>query len=322
MTDEPLPPVPAAPGPPTPEQPHKPRLSLTRTQLEDPVALDLLQLLHSIVADGRVSEAEIGALSEWLRQHAGSQLPAVAYLAEVTRGVLADGKITPEERTWIQRAIETVLPAEVRQEAIARRREAAAEVRAQKAAAREDAQKAKVAEREQARLARPIRQFDVMVAGAYYGNRQAAIRLLREGTRITLAREPDSPYSKNAVVLLTPEGRRIGYLPEFEASSCAPLIDAGSRHEAEVKKILVGKQGFIPVVWGYLFAAESSEGQPSPRVPFEETPPGPGAATPATPGRPPVASAPPRGPSFGLTCGWILVGLIALALVLLIASRA
>ena len=114
-----------------------PRLSLTKSQLETPAVLDLLQLLQSVTADGRVTDAEIGALGEWLRQHAATPVPAMGYLTDVVQRVLVDGRISDEERAWVQKAVETVLPTTPRQEAAVRRREVVAAARRQAADERE-----------------------------------------------------------------------------------------------------------------------------------------------------------------------------------------
>lgn len=279
------------------------RLSLTRSQLETPAALGLLQLLHSIIADGKLTDAEIATLFEWLRQHANADLPAIAYLTTVVQSVVADGKITPEERAWVQKAVETVLPLADREEAAVRRREGASAERMEAAQATEAQREV---QREEARLARPLRHFDVMVAGAYYENRQAAIAGIAEGEQITLAREIGNPYSSNAILLLRQNGRNIGYVPEIDAVEMAPLIDVGAKHDADVKKILHGHGGPIPVIWGVLYQAQSREGQASPRINFGQT------------HKPEAPRATPH-PSRKSSCGaWFAVAFIGLLLVGLI----
>jgi len=240
-----------------------PRLSLTQKQLESPVVLDLLQLLQSVTADGRLTEAEMGALSEWLRTHTASEVPGIAHLAEVVQKVMADGRVTPEETAWVQRGIESILPLADRQEAAVRRREARAEEKRR-------TQEERSREREARQLARPIASLDFMAAGVFYENRQAAVSRLREGDQVILAREPDNPYSKNAILLLLPNGTNIGYVPERLAVEFAPVIDGGAGHETEVKLMLQGHRGTIPVVWGHLYRPGSPEGKPSPRVRFAD----------------------------------------------------
>jgi hypothetical protein len=291
------------------------RISFTKAQLELPAALDLLQLLQTATADGRLTEAEIGALSEWLRQHQAEPLPAVTYLADVVQRVLEDGRVTPEEQAWVQKAIETVLPPVDRQEAATRRREAVS-------AARREAREKWEREREELALVRPIEHFDFMVAGAFYEDRQATIRHVSEGQEVILARQPANPYSPNAILVMLPNDRHIGYMPERNAVEFAPLIDGGARHEAEVKKLLRGERGLIPVVWGDLFSANSQSGRPSPVVQFAEPPPAPRDA-----GVHPSARAGPNRPHAGKAisggrCGLIVVAFLATMIAVAVLLRA
>lgn len=46
---------------------------------------------------------------------------------------------------------------------------------------------------------------------------------------LTLRREQDNPYDRNAVAVLDPEGRRLGYLKAKLAESVAPLLDRGQK---------------------------------------------------------------------------------------------
>ncbi len=289
-----------------------PRRSLTKTQLEAPEAVDLLQVLHSVTADGTLTEVEVGELSGWLREHGGSAIPGIVYLAEVVARVVEDGIVTPEEREWVQKAIETILPATDREEASVRRREAKAAARRQAAAGREN-------DRQQARLARPIGRFDVMVAGVFHDNRQATINGIEEGEVITLVREVGNPYSQNAVLFLRPNGRSIGYLPESEAVEIAPLLDGGARYEAEVKKVLTGGHGLIPVVWGEIYSPGSDEGISCSRVAFVD-----GHHGVSAPARPPAVMLHPIAAHAGDDGGGsaaarVVVGAIGLLLAAMVA---
>lgn len=99
-------------------------------------------------------------------------------------------------------------------------------------------------------------------------------------------RRSHHPYSRNAVLFLRSDGERVGYLPEVDAAELASLIDGGARHVAEVKKILPAGGSLIPMVWDESHSAESSEGEPSPRVPFVDIP---REAPPLPTQRPPLA---------------------------------
>lgn len=234
------------------EPTRSPRKSLTKRQLEHPEAIELLALLQTITEDGRLLDDEVEALHDWLGDHADSTLPGVAHLIECVEAVLEDGRVSAEERKWLQKAVETVMPREEREYAAMRRREARADDRRSREAAEER-------EREEAQRNRPIASFDFMVAGVLYEGR--ASRVHREcsvGDEVFLAREPTNPYSRNAILVLLRNGHEIGHVPEADASRLAPLLDEGGLQSAEIKKILPGRKAPIPVVWGEVYRAEAS----------------------------------------------------------------
>ena len=72
-------------------------------------------MLTDITRDGEISLDEIRTLDDWLeRRHERSQVPAVAWLREVVRAVLLDGRVSVEERCDVLGAIERVLPPDAR----------------------------------------------------------------------------------------------------------------------------------------------------------------------------------------------------------------
>jgi hypothetical protein len=228
-----------------------PRPALTRRQLLDSDALDLLALLQTVTFDGRLLNHEIRAIDDWLADHVESTLPAVTYLRAAVRAVMEDCRVTSEERAWLQTAIETVLPREERQVAVARRREAEANAGRQLSAQQE-------LQREFARLCRPVATFDFMVAGAAYDGRPAVIEAhVHEGDAVLLVRQHDNQYSPNAILIRLKNGLDIGYVPEGDAAYLAPQLDRGAVQSAQVKKVLTGGRGPIPVVWGELYQAEA-----------------------------------------------------------------
>lgn len=224
------------------------RLSLTPKQLSQPEALELLSLLNTATADGRLQDEEVLALQRWLETHSQSTLPAVVYLRNVVQQVLADRRISEEERKWLQRTIERVLPRQERELAIVRRREAAA------------AAKAKEKEEQEKKLkAKPITTFDFMVAGVAYEGRAEIIRhYCQVGDVVFLVREPTNPFSPNAIKIRLKQGFDIGYVPEVEAKRLAPVLDRGALQSAEIKKILSGGIRPIPVVWGELYEPDAN----------------------------------------------------------------
>ncbi len=222
----------------------KPRVSLTKSQLEDPAAIELLALLQSVTADGKLIDDEVRSLKEWLDSQRESSLPAIKHLIGVVEEVLADGRITEQELEYLQKAIETVLPREHREVAVLRRRERVADEKKQKA--------------EAIQKSRPIADFDFMVAGVFFEGRQQIIPgNVTAGDTVYLSREPQNQYSRNATAIRIQKGHKIGYVPETEAVTLAPILDQGARQSAAVKKILNGRRGLIPVVWGELYPADS-----------------------------------------------------------------
>ena len=105
----------------SPEQRRTPRPSLTKKHLEQAVAIDLLQLLQTVTADGRLLPDEIKVLGAWLRDRRQEDLPAIAHLSGIVERVLADGRVSDEERAFVQKTVESILPTSERAEAVMRR---------------------------------------------------------------------------------------------------------------------------------------------------------------------------------------------------------
>jgi len=300
-----------------------PRKSLTKSQLQEPVALELLALLQTITSDGRLLEEEVQLLKQWLDDNRESALPAIEHLRGAVETVLADGRVSPQECAWLQKAVETVLPREERDLAALRRREAVAEER--QLAAEE---KERLAEQraELRRLNRPITRFDVMVAGVLHEGRAVVIeRFVAELDTVYLAREPKNPFSPNAIAVRLTNGLDIGYIPETEAVNLAPVLDQGALHSAVVKKILHGRRAPIPVIWGELYASQAQlpDAVSQSQVPVRASaPPAPQRPTRAAPVAVPFASHPTPAPSTDRPIAssrsrWLVVGLIGLALLAL-----
>lgn len=91
------------------------RISLSKKQLATDAGSDLLSLLRAVTADGQLSDGEVEQLKQWLDAHsAADEIPAIAWLRDLVGLVLADGKVTKEERAHLVFAIERVLPQEDR----------------------------------------------------------------------------------------------------------------------------------------------------------------------------------------------------------------
>lgn len=236
--------------------PKKPRVSLTKTQLQAAVGAELLALCQSVTADGVLTNEEVGELRAWLEANRTQDLPAIEFLVATLERILADGKVTREERTELYSAIEKVLPPEARRAAVANRKEVEAEA---KAAERREREEEKAQERAERVRRRPAYSMNFMVAGVPYEGRDAVVRkFVAEGDVVYLVRDPNNKYSRNAVEVRIENGMQIGFVPEDYAPEVAPLLDAGHPHKAEVKKI-IGYRYSIPVVQAYLYPTDSDE---------------------------------------------------------------
>lgn len=223
-----------------------PRLSLPKTQIQAGVGAELLALCQTVTADGVLTDAEIAELRAWIAANRSADLPAIGFLVATLERILADGKVTEEERRELYGTIEKVLPPEARREAVAQRKAVEAE---QKEQDRRERDTRKQQEREDRERRRPIYFMDFMVAGVHYEGRPEVIRLFaREGAPVFLARDPANPYSRNAIEVRLANGMQIGFVPEEFAPDAAPFLDRGCPHMARIKKILRGGRVPIPVV--------------------------------------------------------------------------
>jgi hypothetical protein len=96
-------------------------IALSKAQLRTSLGNDLLSLCRSVTADGRLAPEELADLRQWLDHAEAADMPALRHLRLVIERVLADGRITPEEYQDLYRAVESVLPFEDRQRAVAAR---------------------------------------------------------------------------------------------------------------------------------------------------------------------------------------------------------
>lgn len=240
MDDQPLP-------------PHRTRrISLTNSQLRTELGAELLSLCESITADGQLAPEEAQGLREWLDDATEAELPAATYLREVVERVLADGEITAEECREVYRAVETVLPPEVRRQATAARREV-------ESAEREETKSARDKEREDRRRDLQLASANFMVAGVRHEGRPAVIeRYANAGDPVRLVRDSGNRYSRFAIAVQLGNGKQIGFAPEEDAQHLAPLLDQGAKCAAYMTKILSGGRSPIPVVQARLYRADST----------------------------------------------------------------
>ena len=96
-------------------------------------------------------------------------------------------------------------------------------------------------------------EFYTKVAGVTFNNeggdmenRQRIIAelsrkgVLKEGTELTLRRDPSNRYDSNAVAVLGPDGRQLGCLPKELAAKVSPNMEQGFCYRAYVAAVTGG----------------------------------------------------------------------------------
>lgn len=85
-------------------------------------------------------------------------------------------------------------------------------------------------------LVKEIHLFDSYVAGTTHLKDPSVLEEISEGEKLTLKRE-DNRYDKNAILVLDPDGRKLGYIPEKDNIVFARLMDAGKLLAARIRSI-------------------------------------------------------------------------------------
>ncbi|TAK42931.1 MAG: hypothetical protein EPO27_15930 [Betaproteobacteria bacterium] len=227
------------------EAPNR-RISLTKTQRQSAAGAELISLCQVVTTDGSLTDEEVSSLQGWLQEHKNEDLPAIAHLTKVVETIVADGRVTAEERRELYIALETALPPDVR--AIARRTRRSVEEQ-EKDRLRVQRELEKEQQRDERERNSAIEHWDFMVAGSRYEGRPGLIqRYAQTAAPAYLVRDLGNKYSRNAVEVRTTSGHQIGFVPEEDAADLAPLLDGGHPYRAQIKKILTGGRFPIPVV--------------------------------------------------------------------------
>lgn len=238
---------------PVPER--KRRISITKLQRQTAAGAELIALCQTITEDGSLADDEVAALRQWLDDYRAVDLPARDFLIPTVDQIVADGKVTADERYGLYRVIETVLPPDIR--SVVRDRRQAFE-RTEKANARAQREAEREAQREAKVRNLPIDSWDFMVASVRYEGRPEIISLhANPGNPAFLARDRNNAFSRNAVEVRLQNGTQIGFVPEEDAVEVAPLLDAGYPHAAYIKKVLTGGRTPIPVVVVSMYALDA-----------------------------------------------------------------
>jgi len=235
------------------------RLSITKLQRPSAAAADLIALCQTVTEDGSLSQDEVTALRQWLGDHESTDLPARDYLFHTVERIVADGNVTLQERKELYRAIETILPRDLRSPVRSRRLEVEKAATDQARAQREAAKRAR---REEKERSMPVGSWNFMVAGVRYEGRPEVItRYAAPEDTAYLIRDRENRYSRNAVEVRLSNGMQIGFVPEDYAIEVAPFLDSGLPHDAFITKVLTGGRSPIPVVQAYVYRADAAVAQ-------------------------------------------------------------
>ena len=85
-------------------------------------------------------------------------------------------------------------------------------------------------------LTREIHLFDSYVAGTTFLKDPKILKELKPGSNLSLRRE-NNIFDENTILLIDPEGREVGYVPEKDNLIFARLMDAGKFLIAKVLDI-------------------------------------------------------------------------------------
>lgn len=85
-------------------------------------------------------------------------------------------------------------------------------------------------------LIREIHLFDSFVAGTTHLKDPSVLKEIKVGDRLTLRRE-DNKFDSYAILILTEEKKKLGYVPEKDNIIFARLLDAGKMLAAKIKGI-------------------------------------------------------------------------------------
>ena len=82
--------------------------------------------------------------------------------------------------------------------------------------------------------------FFSKVVGVTFDDRQHVVATVRSGDRLRLVREPSNAHDPHALLVVTEDGRALGYLRAQLAGRLAPSIDAGARYRITVAAVTGG----------------------------------------------------------------------------------
>lgn len=85
-------------------------------------------------------------------------------------------------------------------------------------------------------LTKEIHLFDTYVAGVSYLKDKSVLQDIKIKDRLTLQRE-DNKFDDKAILILTSDGKKLGYVPEKDNAIFSRLMDAGKLLVAYISSI-------------------------------------------------------------------------------------
>jgi len=85
-------------------------------------------------------------------------------------------------------------------------------------------------------LIREIHLFDSFVAGTTHLSDKSVLSEIKEADVLKLQRE-DNKFDEKAILVLTEDGRKLGYIPEKDNIVFSRLMDAGKLLKAKISNI-------------------------------------------------------------------------------------
>lgn len=85
-------------------------------------------------------------------------------------------------------------------------------------------------------LIKEIHLFDSYIAGTTHLQDPSVLEIIKEGDKLSLQRE-DNKFDSNAIIIMTEDRRKLGYVPEKDNIVFARLMDAGKLLKARITKI-------------------------------------------------------------------------------------
>ncbi len=86
-------------------------------------------------------------------------------------------------------------------------------------------------------MIREIELFDTYVAGTGYLEDQSVLGVIRPGQKLTLLREAGNEHDRKAILVLTADGKKLGYVPRKDNTVFSRLMDAGKMLSARIMSI-------------------------------------------------------------------------------------